>query len=141
MAAEEPRSLFALSAAAVSRSMGALERDVWGKARAARGGGAGAVPAPAAMSPSGSPQRCPGTSCGGSCRSSASSTWSGPRPPPAEQVTPAGTATKLCGCPRAGGTSRQNAGGQTPTHTGGMRRPGGVTPGGPRWREEPEHGE
>ncbi|XP_042659340.1 leucine-rich repeat-containing protein 41 isoform X2 [Tyto alba] len=28
-AAEEPRSLFALSAAAVSRSMGALERDVW----------------------------------------------------------------------------------------------------------------
>uniref|UniRef100_A0A8D0EH67 Leucine-rich repeat-containing protein 41 n=1 Tax=Strix occidentalis caurina TaxID=311401 RepID=A0A8D0EH67_STROC len=31
MAAESPRSLFALSAAAVSRSMGALERDVWGK--------------------------------------------------------------------------------------------------------------
>ncbi|KAM6078267.1 leucine-rich repeat-containing protein 41 isoform 2-T2 [Theristicus caerulescens] len=30
MAAEGPRSLFALSAAAVSRSMGALERDVWG---------------------------------------------------------------------------------------------------------------
>ncbi|XP_030350180.1 leucine-rich repeat-containing protein 41 isoform X1 [Strigops habroptila] len=29
MAAEEPRSLFALSAAAVSRSMAALERDVW----------------------------------------------------------------------------------------------------------------
>ncbi|KAM6264455.1 leucine-rich repeat-containing protein 41 isoform 2-T2 [Spheniscus humboldti] len=29
MAAEGPRSLFALSAAAVSRSMGALERDVW----------------------------------------------------------------------------------------------------------------
>ncbi|NWQ60266.1 LRC41 protein, partial [Neopipo cinnamomea] len=29
MAAERPRSLFALSAAAVSRSMGALERDVW----------------------------------------------------------------------------------------------------------------
>ncbi|KAK2543384.1 Lrrc41 [Columba livia] len=29
MAAEQPRSLFALSAAAVSRSMGALERDVW----------------------------------------------------------------------------------------------------------------
>ncbi|KAM9542083.1 leucine-rich repeat-containing protein 41 isoform 2-T2 [Guaruba guarouba] len=30
MAAEGPRSLFALSAAAVSRSMAALERDVWG---------------------------------------------------------------------------------------------------------------
>ncbi|KAF4797142.1 hypothetical protein TURU_076601 [Turdus rufiventris] len=30
MAAERPRSLFALSAAAVSRSMAALERDVWG---------------------------------------------------------------------------------------------------------------
>ncbi|NXG61593.1 LRC41 protein, partial [Hemiprocne comata] len=29
MAAEGPRSLFALSAAAVSRNMGALERDVW----------------------------------------------------------------------------------------------------------------
>ncbi|KAM6415379.1 leucine-rich repeat-containing protein 41 [Rhynochetos jubatus] len=29
MAAEGPRSLFALSAAAVSRSMGSLERDVW----------------------------------------------------------------------------------------------------------------
>ncbi|NXF99126.1 LRC41 protein, partial [Sakesphorus luctuosus] len=29
MATERPRSLFALSAAAVSRSMGALERDVW----------------------------------------------------------------------------------------------------------------
>ncbi|NXM72208.1 LRC41 protein, partial [Serilophus lunatus] len=29
MAAERPRSLFELSAAAVSRSMGALERDVW----------------------------------------------------------------------------------------------------------------
>ncbi|NXA21556.1 LRC41 protein, partial [Ibidorhyncha struthersii] len=40
MAAEGPRSLFALSAAAVSRSMGALERDVWGKTRVARGGGA-----------------------------------------------------------------------------------------------------
>ncbi|NXS69529.1 LRC41 protein, partial [Pandion haliaetus] len=37
MAAEGPHSLFALSAAAVSRSMGALEQDVWGKARAARG--------------------------------------------------------------------------------------------------------
>lgn len=39
MSAEGPHSLQALSAAAVSRSMAALEPDVWGKARG--GGGAG----------------------------------------------------------------------------------------------------
>lgn len=51
MAAERPRSLFALSAAAVSRSMAALERDVWGKARAARGDGARGLGLPAPCRP------------------------------------------------------------------------------------------
>lgn len=69
MAAEGPSSLLALSAAAVSRSMAALEPDVWGKK--ARGGsgirhGSGAEGRGPVLqlppSPSRSPQRCPGTS-------------------------------------------------------------------------------